>query len=566
MNAAADEFAKPRNPRLAGDIARELARRLRHGAALVGATALFANPLYRLSLAGRRPRRLAAMPADPWPGDPKRGAAILAGDFDWSRGFAPDWAPRREADAVRAWLHGFSWLRDLRATGDEAARHRAREMVGVWIGNNANWRRLAWRGDVVGHRLGAWVMHGQYLTADADETYRRRFFAALCRQARHLGRCAGHAGDGVDRLAAVKGLILVGVCVPGGEAWLDRGLLLLERELPAQILADGGHVSRSPAGQLAALKILVEIRAASRASRRPPSPALQSAIDRAAPMLRFFRHVDGGLALFNGSVAGDADEIDIALARAEAKGAPPASAPQAGFERLAAKDTVLLVDIGAPRTAAARTHAHAGLLSIEMSTAKHRLIVNCGAHLGGDAGWRAAARSTAAHSTLELGGRNVFDPGSVAARIAFGEKRRAEADGAVLLDVSHDGYFRALGLVHRRRLYLSADGNDLRGEESFTGRGRRPFTLRFHLHPSARASLTRRGEGALLRPGGGAGWRFHASGGALRIVDSVYLGDGGKIQRTEQLVVTGDADKSRVIKWAFSRVGGGAPDSRRSSA
>ncbi len=56
-------------------------------------------------------------------------------------------------------------------------------------------------------------------------------------------------------------------------------------------------------------------------ARRWPRPnvgapaELVAAIDRMAPMLRFFRHGDGGLALFNGTWEGDRRMIDLVLAR-----------------------------------------------------------------------------------------------------------------------------------------------------------------------------------------------------------------------------------------------------------
>ena len=72
-------------------------------------------------------------------------------------------------------------------------------------------------------------------------------------------------------------------------------------ELDRQILSDGGQIERSPAVQLAVMRHLVDIRAALREAQEETPPGLQNAIDRMAPMLRFFRHGDGGLALFNDS-------------------------------------------------------------------------------------------------------------------------------------------------------------------------------------------------------------------------------------------------------------------------
>ena len=60
-----------------------------------------------------------------------------------------------------------------------------------------------------------------------------------------------------------------------------------------------------PAIELSLLRHLIDIRSALRDAKEDVSHALQTAIDKTAPMVRFFRHGDGGLALFNGS---DEDE------------------------------------------------------------------------------------------------------------------------------------------------------------------------------------------------------------------------------------------------------------------
>ncbi len=90
---------------------------------------------------------------------------------------------------------------------------------------------------------------------------------------------------------------------------------MLEAQILRDVLADGGHVSRSPAVQLSLLRDLTDIRAALLDARQEVPESHQTAIDRMAPMLRFFRHGDGGLALFNGSDEDEGWLIDVALTR-----------------------------------------------------------------------------------------------------------------------------------------------------------------------------------------------------------------------------------------------------------
>ncbi len=525
----------------------------------------FASPLYRYTLIGRTPGGLVLSPPDPWPGDAARGNLILAGEFvlagrtvnlpvdPWG------WSPATTDPAWLAELHGFDWLRDLHVVGSDAGRRRGRDLIAAWIERHGRWKPVSWRPDVLGTRIVAWLGQYDFFCASADDGFQERFLASLSRQARHLARALPGSTTGSDLLLAMKGLIYAGVCLPGGEARLAQGLRLLERELPRQVLADGGHAERSPSGHLRVLRHLIDIRATLLAAGREVPPALQSAIDRMAPMLRFFRHGDGGLALFNDSNEEEAWLVDLVLTRSDAKGKPLASAPHSGFQRLTANRTLLVADMGPPPAPGYDRHAHAGTLAFELSVGKDRVIVNCGAHAGGSPEWRLAQRATAAHSTVTVEDTNSTElrpDGAPGRRPRAVHCRRDEADGNVWVEASHDGYRRALGVLHRRRLFLAATGEDLRGEDRVSGPDGRRFAVRFHLHPAVRVSMVQAGRAALLRLPSGGGWRLRAAGGEMRLGESVYLGVRGEVKRGEQIEVSGRIDgREAIVKWALQRVG-----------
>jgi len=507
---------------------------------------IFSQSAYRLTLRRRTPESLRNPPRELWPGDPARGRKIL----DQGLTVAID------GDAAATPAHDFAWLADVKAAGRPGAAERARQLAADWIAANQQWRAGSWRADVIGQRLANWFLAGDFLLAGADDGFRARFLAALAIQATHLARIAGRSpglsGRGRGRFLALKGLIAAALALPGFEETMERALRLLENEIVAQVLADGGHASRSPAGQLAVLADLLEIRGALVGARWEVPTALQGAIDRMTPLLRTFRHGDGRLALFNGSVEDENERVERVLAEAGGRGRPVSNAPHTGFQRLGAGRTVVIADTGAPRFGGDYP-AHAGTLAIEMSHAKKRLIVNCGSRPESDPVWREMLRATAAHSTLTVDDVHSSEliPGG-----GFGRRRavnvragRREDAGHVLVEASHDGYRDFNGIIHHRRLYLAADGDDLRGEDRLTGPGGHAFAARFHLHPDVQVSLIRDGEAALLRPAGGKGWRFRASGGALGIEESVYFG-GGSRRRSQQVVIAGaHQGGDTVVKW-----------------
>lgn len=542
-------------------------RNWRYGAG----TLIYASPLYRLSLIGRSPDALSLVPPDSWPGDAARGSALIGGTFGFNgevlRGGSLDWYPAGMSDTWLTALHGFSWLRDLRAVGGDSARRRARELVDDWLTHCNRWHRISWRPDVLGTRLFAWLGQYEFFCASADDDYRQRYHTAVAQQAKHLSRALPGNLSGEPLIAALKALTVAGLALPNRQSWADQGLRQLERECARQLLPDGGHISRNPRDQVAVLQHLVDTRGTLLAAGRDVPHFLIAGIDRAAPFLRMLRHGDGGLALFNGADEGESWFVDMLLAQADARGRPPVSAPHSGYERLVSNRTILIADCGPPPPPGLDENAHAGALSFELSVGKERMIVNCGAHFGGTEAWAEVQRASAAHSTLVIDDTNsseIMSSGGFGRQPTDMPTAREEADGKIWLDTRHDGYALPFGLTHRRRLFVDAGGDDLRGEDLLTrsGHGTRTpggFAIRFHLHPSVQASLVQNGAAALLRLPSGAGWRLRTQGGTLSLAESIYLGKAGETRRSEQVVIsnalTATSDEvAASVKWALQRI------------
>ncbi len=517
---------------------------------------IYRTPIYRWAIRPRRPVDVATPLAALWPGDAARGRALVDGELILGgRAFTlPDlgWAPADAPADWRAALDGFDWLVDLRDLGGDLGRRRARELVGRWLDRHKRWDPLAWRPDVIGRRVASWLGHYGFFCASADDDFRDRVLADLAIQVRHLSRTFDDVPNSAARIDAIKGLVLASVGLTGLDGLLTPALVRLEGALAEQILVDGGHVSRSPSVHLAVLRDLIEIRQALRLARVSPPSALTQAIEAMSAMLRYLRHGDGGLALFNGSSEEPGALIDAVIHQSESRSRLAVGAPDFGIERLHAGRTAVFIDCG--HAPAPDGRIHAGPLSFELSVGRERLIVNLGgAGLLPDE-WAGAQRATAAHSTLTIDDTNAIRLESGAPPLSV-EAKREEADGQTWLEASHDGYVDRLGATHRRRLYLSADGEDLRGEDLVTGAAGKSYQLRFHLHPRVQVSLAQNAAAVLLRLPSGSGFRLRVSGGRLDLGEAVYLGRPGEMKRTQHVLVTGVLDGQTTLKWALRREG-----------
>lgn len=529
--------------------------------------AYFASPMHAWRLSGPVPEGLAVAVHDAWTGDPDSGRELLEGTYTIGgttvQVGADPWDQSGYSDAAIDALHRFEWLRDLRDLGGDAARRRARDLVGAWIDRHATWDRITWRPDLLAARLAAWVHTFGFFADSADDEFRRRVLESLTRQNRHLLKAAESGPGGVARLETLRGALIAAVAL-GTDADEIQGLVdRLDAAVRVQVLPDGGHRLRSPSMQADALAALVDARAALRAAGRESTAALDETIQRMTGVLRMLRHGDGGLALFNGATEGLVWRLDTLIARTETKTRAVTSAAETGFERMVAGRAVTILDTGTP--VADDDTTHAGTLSLEFSVGKERLIVNCGA-APGDPRWQGVLRASAAHSSLVIDDTNSTElrpDGNLGRRPGQVRLERWEADGSVWVEAEHDGYRESHSILHRRRLFLAAGGDDLRGEDvvSYTGGpGARPVeaAIRFHLHPRVSASLIQNGASVLLRMPSGAGWRLRATGGRLALNESVYFGEGGRLQRTRQIVIAVPLAELRdlgsiSIKWALRR-------------
>jgi len=531
---------------------------------------IFAASFYHRTLRAKARDGLTAQPADPWRGDAALANALFQGRYRLAGSEVqlfnrPPWTAEAPSLAWQLEASAFAWLRDFRAEGGEAARGAARELIATWIETFGEWHPTIWRADVLGRRLMAWASHADYLLAGADAIFRRGFLISLERQARHLLRAVSLAPEGAGRIAALCGAMLADAAL-GGLGRRARGAVAdLEAELREQILPDGCHITRNPSQQMLVLRDLVWLRAGLTAARAPVPLALHGTIERMATMLTFLRHGDGALALFHGGVEEDraivAETIALATPASRAErtmprivGPSPDVAQYAGYERLTAGTTLVLVDTGAPPPEPFAKLGHASTLAFELSVGRERMVVNCG-HRTGER-WNLASRSTAAHSTAIVADANSTEvlPDGLGARPVV-TVRRQEDEGNIWLDADHDGYAAPFGVRHRRRVYLSAVGDTFRGEDTLEGTARdgTGFVVRFHLHPDVQASLL--ADGALLRLANGEGWRFRAGGAAIGLEESIYLGQAGELRRAEQIVLTGTVPPAGVVvKWAFGRI------------
>src|SRR5438105_3303958 len=499
------------------------------------------------------------------------GNADLAGSFyrnrfalagaEVSAGTGSIFAVTPPAEAWAAELHGFAWLTHLAAGGLEMHRAFARTLVAEWIARNHP--RVARALPVRANRVKAAVLSAPFLLAGAPPSFRSQFFRMIARDATVLSVASPRPQE---RPPVPTAFACAATSVEGLEGRKPGACERLEAALSAEVLADGGHASRNPAQLLEILLDLLPLRASLLAAHQILPRIFNAAVERMLPMLRFFAHGDDGLAAFQGVTSPMTRELRAVLGQDSTLGRPLSHAPHSGYARLAQGAALVIADVG-------NDAACASPLAFEFSDAVHRVVVNCGVPCAASGKWYSAARQAAAHSTATVvrpeppAGRRPFDgwPGRSS------RKPKPRATGRVTAS-EHGLLLRAIdhalgdrpGDLHERDMFLSASGHDLRGEDRFVS-GRRDgeapelqAAVRFHLHPSVKATLSQDGAGVMLILANKSGWRFSAKGGLLSLEESVYLLGAPSPRRSQQIVIRG----SGQINWAFKRIEKRSPKTR----
>jgi len=267
---------------------------------------------------------------------------------------------------------------------------------------------------------------------------------------------------------------------------------LLFTELNEQILENGAHFELSPMYHAIILVRILDCINLIKNNAIFQDDLLSLLSIKAKKMLQWLEnicHPDGEISFFNDTALGIALNPKILIQYSQQLGIPTHSVKycaenytKKGYIRLVKGDAVLILDAAEVGPDYQPGHAHADTLSFEFSLGKQRVIVNSGTSSYEDIPLRWWQRSTAAHSTVEVNGRNSSEVWS-----SFRVGRRArpfnltfeETKENVTFSACHDGY-RKQGVLHCRKWVLS--NNSLSIQDKLIGQFKRAVA-RYYLHP-----------------------------------------------------------------------------------
>jgi uncharacterized heparinase superfamily protein len=458
----------------------------------------------------------------------------------------------------KLWLYNLHYFGDLAAPADEAKIAIQRELMARWIADNPPGYGNGWEPYPSSLRISNWIKW-----ALAGNAVDAAWLNSLAIQTRWLQQKLEWHLLGNHLLANAKALLMAGLYFEGPEAerWFGAGLSIYETQLKEQILADGAHFELSPMYHAIILEDLLDVLNLARAyamAGKGVITDLPEIIDRMRRWLKPMTHPDGGLSFFNDAAFGIAASCAELEAYAGRLGLPAVSEPGDGVTQLDASGYIracfggatAILDLARIGPDYLPGHAHADTLSFEMSIGAERVIVNGGTSVYAAGALRQFQRSTAAHSTVEIGGDSsseVWASFRVARRARIVETAIDRDGDTTVIRGAHDGYSRLIGRPSHRRVWRFSD-RKLEVVDAIAGAGARDAIARFHLGPGVCASLDADGrQGEALMPSGRI-MRFSASE-SIRLDNGARYPEFGKTIAIQTLAVP---FKSGCLTTVFS--------------
>ncbi len=396
-------------------------------------------------------------------------------------------------------LHYHEWLYALavlaREDPDPGRRRRAGRHFRHWL---QDWIRscplerpgstaLAWNSYAIATRIGWWI-RAYRLAGDAllsgEPGLTGLFLRSLWQQAAFLSDHLEWDLGANHLIRDLAGLALAGRFFDDPEAriWSQRAARHAVEQSARQILRDGGHYERSAKYHLDVMDDVLQIVVVGR--DEVARDALGARWCAMADWLQTMRHPTGESVHFNDGAILSAREIDGALEDGEGRlGAGLELSPTLGARYLSGTGHFawrgpvwsVFFDVGEIGPDEQPGHAHADTLSLEVSVAGLRLVVDPGCYGYDDDDRRRYDRSTSAHSTVTVDRQDSSELWHVfrAGRRAHPRDLRLEIDDSLggFVEAAHDGYEHLRGRPrHLRRLSVSP-GKSLTVEDRVTGRG-----------------------------------------------------------------------------------------------
>ncbi|MFS1423628.1 heparinase II/III family protein [Shewanella sp. 10N.286.48.B5] len=433
----------------------------------------------------------------------------------------------------KLWNYNLHYFDDLNRLDWQERNVKHISLINTWIEENPLMHGNGWEPYPLSLRIVNWIKW--FLSGNAAQ---EKWFASLTLQTQALQQQLEYHLLGNHIFANAKALVFSGCYFKGEQAniWLIKGLKILEKEIPEQILPDGGHFELSPMYHNIILSDMLDlVNLGNTYSNSIPPHLVQRWSQVIIKMLKWreaMTHPDGEVSFFNDSafyispsaerICNYADMLGIFSKMKQEENVTYLK--DSGYIKLVNGKESTILDVAKVGPDYIPGHAHADTLSFEWNYDKQRVFVNSGTSVYGLGSERLRQRKTESHNTVVIDDEDSSEvwSGFRVARRAYPSKPIiTESGGSIFVECSHDGYMRLRGKVtHTRKWMINDSGFSVTDKllGSFNS-----AQAHYHFHPDIQLEQSNGSKNQLnLYSPDGTHFMIEVIGADIKICDSTW--------------------------------------------
>ncbi|MEW4533445.1 heparinase [Vibrio cholerae] len=468
-----------------------------------------------------------------------------------------DWNDETKA---KLWLYNLHYFDDLNQIGwqDRAEIHN--DLINSWIEQNPLMLGNGWEPYPISLRSVNWIKW--FLSGNTPKV---EWLSSLSLQVQALEQQLEYHLLGNHLFANAKALVFAGCFFKSDIAsgWLKCGLDILAREVPEQILSDGGSFELTPMYHNIILADMLDLYQLSLVypdliPENTKKYWCQSIV-KMFEWAEFMQHPDGDVSFFNDSAMGIAPKLTVLQRYAkELNLLAPASndsrvfhLANSGYVVVRDQTNKLIIDAAKVGPDYIPGHAHADTLSFELSIDNVRVLVNSGTSVYGSGSERLRQRKTEAHNTVVVDNKDsseVWSGFRVARRAYPSQPIITESERIITVECSHNGYMRLPGKVtHKRKWQLTQ--RELFICDRLSGTYDHA-EAHYHVHPDIRVEQPNNDGQVILHLPGGTQYTISAKGADINVFDSTWHPEFGLSIANKKIILS---FKQREVNFLLTR-------------
>jgi len=433
-------------------------------------------------------------------------------------------------------LNSFFWLNLINRKNDSSI---IRQIISIWIKNNAKYQKKTWGSVNISKRILAWILNADIILNNTDKNFKQIFFNSIIVQINHLKKKLNYENDPVKKIEIVSAIILSGLVFKEYNSNFEIGIKVLKNTVEDFFDNDGCPVNRNIYDLVQCSKFLVLIKECCRDAQEYIPDYLDDLVDKLIDCLYSLKTPTNRNPLFNGASEFKIDEYLNYLSGLEYKSYNTVNKITKIYIARNKKN-LLFFDVGSPTKRKYSKNYQSGPLSFEYFIDNNKIITNCG--FGNKISKKAEliSRLTSAQSTLCLNDTSVVKfVRSNLINKAFGATITSsfkvfdfnveDTANFMTLSAKHNAYENNFNYIHQRTIKIDKKNSNLFGQDNLISAHENKkmlnmYSIRFHLYPRINAVQTMGKNSILIQVKKNKSLIFTTNGDNLILEKSIFLG------------------------------------------